>query len=168
MGIRYQNVDFLLTFNEPISFFSFPTFVFHSILGKELRRLCCLFPKRVCRECSLRMTCAYSWMFETPLDKDNTALPGRNKGTHPYVMFFKPGEVRNTKYGVLSVTLIGKASEYLPYIYFSLKKAGTIGVFKKRTKFSIDDVKTENTSILTDPGNILKLRKSRIIFFKGQ
>jgi CRISPR-associated endoribonuclease Cas6 len=93
-------------------------------------------------------------MFETPLEKSNSVLPGRNRGTHPYVMYFKPNQEKNAAKGRISLTLIGKASEYLPYIYFALRRAGETGIFKQRTKYVIDDVTIGEESILDDPNTL--------------
>ena len=71
MFLKYKKIILKISFNEPVTFYTFPTFIFHSVLGKGLKRLVCLFRGRPCKTCSLRFTCAYSWLFETPIEKEN-------------------------------------------------------------------------------------------------
>lgn len=154
MGLPYKKVTVRIQFKEPVTFYTFPTFIFHSVLGKGLRRLVCLFRGKPCTSCSLRYTCSYSWLFETPIDKDNPVLPGRNRGAHPYVLYFEPDTYPASSGGDLSLTLSGKGVEYLPYLYFALKKGGEYGIFKQRTQFTIQDVLHEGRSILSGPERI--------------
>ena len=49
-----------------------------------------------------------------------------------------------------TITLFGKACEYLPYIYASFVRAGKNGVFKSRTPFSIIKVCVCEKNILIE------------------
>ena len=59
--------------------------------------------------------CAYSFIFETILDVDNSILSERNKGCHPYSLSVRNHERKNPVDTYLFVlTLFGKSTEYLP------------------------------------------------------
>ena len=41
--LKYSRIELKLKLEEEVTFSTYPTFIFHSIIGKELRRLTCLF-----------------------------------------------------------------------------------------------------------------------------
>ena len=137
ISINYRQMRFLLTFEKSIVFQNLPSFYFRSLLGRQLRRLVCIFRNRECETCALRFTCPYSVIFETPLREDQTVLKGINFGSHPFVIFTntKPGQsVTDLE---LTVTLIGESHPYLPMIFLAIKNGGAFGIFKSRVKYQI-------------------------------
>ncbi len=146
--IQYKIVKFDIEFENPLLFKVYPSFIFRSVLGKELKRMACIFKGSVCSECSLKYTCVYSYMFESPVNKDNPIIYGRNFVSHPFLLWSENVLGRKVKRIVLEVLLIGKGIEYLPYIYFAFLKAGEIGIFKERNKYRINDVLTSEGSIM--------------------
>ncbi|HOV63618.1 MAG TPA: CRISPR system precrRNA processing endoribonuclease RAMP protein Cas6 [Spirochaetia bacterium] len=148
MGIHYRVVEFQLSFSSEIDFAVHPIFILRSVLGKELHHLVCLFRERQCRNCSLKYTCAYSWLFETPIQKTTDILPGRDRASHPFFLATNITIGEAAKDIRLHITLVGKAIEYLPYLYYALIRAGKSGVFKERVTFAIEDVKVKGTSII--------------------
>ncbi|MFQ3621724.1 MAG: hypothetical protein SNJ78_12375, partial [Spirochaetales bacterium] len=140
MHLKYRRIHHLLYLQQTVTFPTLPTFLFRSILGKELRRLACIFRGRPCTECSLKYTCAYSWIFETPLENQPEVLEGRERGSHPFLVAVDaaPGEERTQL--TLTLTLVGKAVEYYPYLYYTLRKAGEIGILRDRVPFEIAEL----------------------------
>lgn len=43
MQLQYRKIQHLIQFQNPVSFPTLPTFLFRSVIGKELRRLVCIF-----------------------------------------------------------------------------------------------------------------------------
>ena len=89
-------------------------------------------------------------MFETILPQDNSTLPGRNRGSHPFSFSEKQNFNHKKQIETLdfTLTLFGKAIDYLPYIYASFVRAGKDGIFKSRTKFEITKVCCNGKNIL--------------------
>jgi len=154
MKIRHHKYRLKIEFETAATFDIYPTFIMRSILGMELRNLTCLFKDRKCENCDLNSHCAYSWLFETPIDKSNNFMTGRNRAPHPFVFGTDAGLNEDKKEINLELTLFGKAIDYFPYIYYALSKAGEKGVLKKRTKFKIVDITSGPHSILKQDGSI--------------
>ena len=115
MRITYNQYRFILNFEREVNFETFPLFIVRSILGKELRSLCCISHQNQCDSCLYNQTCAHSWIFETILDKQNTSLPGRERGIHPWTLQLIDSDEKHLDF---ILTLCGKANDYLPYIGF--------------------------------------------------
>jgi len=137
-SLDYHRLDFSIQFAKPVVFENFSVFLFRSLLGKELFRLICPFKKKICDSCSLRFKCAYSYVFESPVTKDNPILFGRNFASHPFVMSTDVGVNKSTETLKLTMLLIGDAAEYIPIIFWSLIRAGQHGIFKARVPFKIN------------------------------
>lgn len=118
--------------------------------------MCCISKQSVCAECLYNKTCVYSYVFETILPSDNSILPGRDKGCHPYSLSVKRREHKNPidEYSFL-ITLFGKSVKYLPYIYAAfVRTGGNDGIFKGRTRFKIKSVVSGGKNILIDENHL--------------
>ncbi len=154
MNIKYKTYHLVIRFRAPVYFDTFPLFAIRSVLGMQLRRLVCLFPRKQCVACDLRKQCAYSWLFETPISKENSALSGRDRAPHPFVLSSDAFLHDRTDRMVLSVTVIGPAIAYFPYIYYALSKAGEQGLLRNRTPFSVENVLCAGQSVLNKDGTL--------------
>lgn len=155
MKLSFLQFEFNIEFIEPAIVDTNPLFVLRGMLGKNLRSMCCISRKSVCSECLYSKTCVYSYIFETILPSDNSVLPGRNKGCHPYSISVKNHERKNpiTEYSFV-LTLFGKSVEYLPYIYAAFVRAGNDGIFKRRSQFKIRNVISGGRNILIDEAHL--------------
>ncbi len=152
--LSYQQYIFSLRCTEEITFSSMPAFIFRSVLGNQLKRMSCLFRGRKCGDCSLKKSCVYSFLFESPIDKDDVMLKGRNRAPHPFTLF-SPTRMQTSLNSVeLLVTLFGKGIEYFPYLFFALKRAGEQGIFKKRIPFAIESVSCQGRELIIDDDNV--------------
>jgi hypothetical protein len=154
LQVSYQKYEFYIKTETPITFYTIPTFIFRSVLGKNLRAISCLFKQNSCADCSLNKTCAYSLIFETPVEKDNEYLAGRNRAPHPLILSCVEELHKPVQQISFTVTLLGKSIEYFPYIYFALKQAGKKGVFKQRVPYAIEDVVSNGKSVIIDDETI--------------
>lgn len=154
MRLKYRKVDLLISFKRYVTFSIPPVFILRTVLGKELHHLVCLFRDRRCTDCSLKHTCAYSWIFETLIDKNTAALAGRDRASHPFLLSTHANLGDRTKNLTATLTLIGKGIDYLPYLYYALVRAGKAGIFKERIPFDITDILSEGKSILLGENGI--------------
>ena len=147
LSLSYSYIDFVLKFAKKVQWETDPHFILRSILGKELRALFCIFDsKKKCSECSINQNCVYSKFFESHISKDQAALAGRNRASHPFVPSVKKGNDRVT----YSIIFIGKAVDHINSVYLALKQAGKRGVFKDRILFDVLDVKSDYKSIIVN------------------
>lgn len=154
MEIRYRTFSFHISFQDNVVFSIFPTFIFRSLIGMELKRLACLFPQKSCESCSIRFTCAYAVFFETHLDKETTPLEGRNRGSHPFILYSNADLGDRVTALTLDCTLVGNGILYLPFMYHALSHAGKRGIFKARIPFTVSDVRTGGKSIMEGEGDL--------------
>ena len=150
MQVIYLHVNFFLKFERTVFADTTPLFILRSMMGKNLRSMCCISKKSACPECLYNKTCAYSYLFETILPQDNSTLPGRNRGSHPFSFSEKQNFNHKKQIETLDFTLtfFAKAIDNLPYIYASFVRAGKDGIFKSRTKFEITKVCCNGKDIL--------------------
>ena len=155
MELRYLQVVFNLHFLEKTYIDTNPLFVMRSMLGKNLRSMCCISKTSVCGECLYNKTCVYSYIFETCLPPENQTLPGRNRGSHPFSLSVEKLQRENPvdDYSFV-LTLFGKAVDYLPYIYAAFVRAGQSGIFKARSQFEILSVITNKKNLLIDQNHL--------------
>lgn len=155
MTLSYQQFDFTLKFQSPAKVDVNPLFILRSMLGKNLRSMCCISKQSTCPECMYNKTCAYAYIFETIMLQENSLLPGTNRASHPYSFSTKrvQRETTLTEYN-FTITLFGKAIEYLPYIYAAFVRSGKDGLFRDRTEFEIVNVSIDGKSILISENQI--------------
>ena len=134
-------------------------FVLRSVLGYNLRSMACISHKNQCPDCMYYKTCAYSYIFETIISQNNEVHSGTNRASHPFI--FSKIDYTTVEKGVgfgtdisFTVTLLGKAISFLPYIYAAFSKAGDNGLFKERIQYEIKDVIINGESILIDKNNL--------------
>lgn len=155
MNIKYLPIDFKINFINDVQVDTDPLFILRSMLGKNLHSMCCISRQSKCGECMYNKTCVYTFLFETILAQDNELLPGTNRASHPFSFSSKKNQWKKTlsEYE-FSITLLGKAIEYLPYIYAAFVKTGKEGIFKSRTPFVITNVLVNGKNILIDEEHI--------------
>ena len=149
MHISYLPVHFSIIFDSPVYTDNQPLFVLRSVLGKELHSMCCIANQSQCADCMYNKTCAYAFLFETILPQENQVVPGRNRASHPFSFTQGKQIIRKTlrEYD-FTITLFGKAIDYLPYIYAAFVRTGKNGLFKERVPFTVQKVLVGDKDIL--------------------
>ncbi len=153
--LAYLPVHFFLCFEETVYADVSPVFVLRSVLGSQLRSMCCMARTNKCPSCLYNKTCAYAIIFETILGQENSVQPGRDRASHPFAFTQNARITGETmrEYD-FTITLFGKAIDYLPYIYAAFVRAGKAGLFKSRMPFRVSDVQAAGRSLLLDEGRL--------------
>ena len=162
MLINYQIFSFNIKIERDIYFQSFPSFIFRSVIGKELRKLSCLFRKKSCNDCDLKFQCAYSRIFESPIEKNTIVLKGRNYASHPFVISTNKKEGEKITEISLNLTLIGNSLDYFSYIFYSIQKAGESGLFGEKIPYKVKEVLVDKKNIINQGGSINTNFKSKV------
>lgn len=122
--------------------------------GWALKRCSCMLKRQQCPTCVLNATCAYAVLFATELYEEKQQ--GRAVNARPHPLVFRPnnhgaviGQAEES--WDFSLLVIGRASEFLPHVVFSVKTMGEagIGVGAKHGlgRFSVDQVTADTTTI---------------------
>jgi hypothetical protein len=84
--------------------------------------------------------CIYGLTFESIISKDNTALAGRDRISHPVIIdcdHFAGEEMDSL---VLNLIFLGSTVPYFPYFYYALVKGGESGITKERIPYQVGDI----------------------------
>jgi hypothetical protein len=146
--IPFGKACIVFAFDEPIHWNTLPTFMLRSILGSQLKHICCVQRQLACENCAIAPSCAYAVLFESPIPKNTEVLPGRNRGAHPFVLTHE-AVMENGRQYACSLTLIGVALQFFPFMVLAFQKAGEEGIFSDKIHFSLAQ--------LTDAANGKKL-----------
>ncbi len=150
---KYNKYTFHLTLEREIAFRSPASFIFRNNIGLQLRKLTCILRRSECGSCIINKTCIYSSVFETTIDKDNEIIRGRDKASHPYIVYSDTPTGVKTKQVNIDITLIGVAVDYFPYILLALINTGKSGILSQRIHFDIDNVLCRGQYALNKKGD---------------
>ncbi len=135
-----------------------PFFYFGSawrgVLGWELKRLICPFPKRKCADCSIQDSCPYYGLFERQV-----SMPGIYDAPRGYVLY--PSRMDDPGGIQLTVSLMGQCAAYIPAVIESVSRAASRGVGRERIVFALHDVQIDappgyDPQTHTDDGSLPK------------
>lgn len=158
--LPYVTLKCSFTFSRPTLIDNFPTFVLRSVLGNELKRIHCVMRGEKCDSCPFWKTCAYSFIFENPINKDTQSLPGRDRSSHPFRLWTEaiPGSI--TRNLTFFIQLFGRAVEYIPHITYSFREAGLKGLFGARVPATLTSIIDSDQELLD--GNRVVISKSHL------
>ncbi len=108
--------------------------------GMALRQTCCVLRHQECPTCLLRSRCVYSYTFETSLDGENGKLRRYTSAPHPFVLNLDTHPLGIQETGSVfsfGVTLIGRATDFLPYFVYTFQRMGELGLGKGRGTFEV-------------------------------
>lgn len=147
-AIEYVSVTMTMDFQKPVRIDTYPGFVLRSVLGMQLKRMHCAMRDSPCGICPFRITCAYSFIFESPIAKTTASLQGRDRASHPFLLWTGaiPGSLVNRL--EFQARIFGKAREYLPHIVYAFREAALAGLFRSRTPATLSSVTIYGVEVL--------------------
>lgn len=142
--LELKEFRFSIQAAEPVSLPEFFGSALRGAFGHAFRRRVCIFSDAPCETCLLRHTCAYSYVFETPLGPEpGGAGHGGSYAPHPFVLcppWDSPAELRVGDRLDFHFVLIGRALAYLPYFIVAVEEMGRRGLGPGRGRFRLDEV----------------------------
>lgn len=147
MEILYQTYDFFIKFSGDVFADKYPSFVLRSVFGKNLKDFACILKGKPCEKCPLKFQCVYSFIFESPIKKDNDILAGRDRATHPFTLSCLEDFGIQTDRLRFRLSLFGRAVDYFPYIYYAFLKGEEQGLFRQRVSYKIEKITSDNTLV---------------------
>lgn len=155
MNLKYQTYNFTLELEKTVKTNIYPPFILRSVLGMNLKKLCCIFKQyKNCEKCPVNQRCAYSFIFESIIDKENKVFKGINKAPHPFIISADYKEQETLPEINFDLTLAGEANSYFPYIFQAFKLAGEQGLFKDRIKYKISAITANKKHMLDNDDNL--------------
>ena len=145
---EYNRYSFSLVFEKKVPFRSLPSFIFRNNIGFQLKKITCVLKRQECADCILKASCIYCSVFETPIEKNNSVLEGRNKAPHPYIIYADAVTGAAADRLMLDIILMGTGVRYFPYMLLTMINIGKSGILKERFHFDIDDVTCRDVSVL--------------------
>jgi len=126
---------------QPLNRIELPFFkgsTFRGAFGHALKHIVCVVDRPECAGCPLIQKCAYAYLFETRNARGEQVA-------HPYIIeppmsdrqFYGPADFIH-----LSVVLIGRAIDYVPYLVMAFRRMGQRGVGKGAGRFEVLEVST--------------------------
>jgi hypothetical protein len=140
MNLSYKKIRFVISLTKKVRFPAPVPFLFRSIIGFQLRKMCCIAHNNVCADCMFNATCIYGLTFESIVPKSNAALSGRDRISHPIIISAEEFMGKEGDSVILNIIFLGPAVPYVPYYYYALKKGGELGITKERVPYQINDI----------------------------
>lgn len=161
--LTLKEYRFTLVAREPVALPEYCGSTLRGAFGNAFRASACVFPGKACSACLLRETCAYSWVFETPMPA-GVDLPGVGGSNlpHPFILcppWDGPAEIGPGKPFSFQVVLVGKGIGYLPYFILAVEKMGSRGLGVGRGRFQLRavwDVLPEGSRIVWRRGALAR------------
>jgi len=140
MHLLYKKIGFTITLTKKVSFSIPVPFLFRSIIGYQLRKMCCIARTAVCADCMFNASCIYGMVFESIVPKDNMALTGRDRISHPIIIDSDTFSGETTDTLRLSIVFLGSAISNFPYFFYALVKGGEAGILRERIPYRVSDI----------------------------
>ncbi len=161
ISIPYTSIDFTLVFEGEAFSDIYPSFALRSVLGKWLKTMHCISRGTPCDQCPFRKTCSYAFIFESPIEKNNEVLTGRDHSSHPFRIVSDARQGQGLSKLYFRIQLFGKAIEYVPHVVFAIREAGNGGLFRQRMRYTIEVVEAGGETLLHDDRLLLDRIVSR-------
>jgi len=140
MHLLYKKIGFFITLAKKVNFTVPVPFLFRSIIGYQLRKMCCIARNSVCSDCMFNASCIYGMVFESIIPKDNIALAGRDRISHPIIIDTDNFAGNEWDTLLLSIIFLGQTIPHFPYFYYALVKGGEAGILKERIPYQVSDI----------------------------
>ncbi len=130
--------------------------------GFALRQVSCSLGRESCKNCPLGSTCAYGYLFETPITGSPEIMRNYTHAPHPFVLEPPPEAPSAVDEGTtagFSVVLIGKGGSYLPYILLALQRLGELGLGRDKVPFQLRSLREEDAHFLYEAGPDAQLKE---------
>jgi len=111
--------------------------------GHIFKGIVCLNEQGNCRSCEDRHSCAYLYIFETPVIQPGDKFSRYSDVPRPFVVDPCNAKKRTFVEGdplQFGLVLVGKAIEYLPYFIFCFDELGRKGMGTERVRFNLKRV----------------------------
>ena len=147
--LKLAKYRFVLQIHDPLHLPSYKGGILRGAFGTAFKRIACragsaCVPTKGSEHlCQRPDSCAYGYVFETPVPPDAEVLRTHQSISPPFVIeppvddrqHYQPGDTLT-----FNVVLIGAGIQYLPYFVLAFKTLGAEGFGPKRSRFQLDQI----------------------------
>lgn len=155
--IPYQKIEFTIEAIDELNLPFYMGSTFRGGFGNVFRRIVCALKRHDCEDCILRSKCIYAYVFETSPDivfPEGSIIMNMHKYEkipRPFVIEPPEGNLKTCPPGErlnFTLTLVGRAVEYIPYFIYTFDELGSTGIGKGRGRYKLLEVKKAHTGEL--------------------
>ncbi|NOY65722.1 MAG: CRISPR system precrRNA processing endoribonuclease RAMP protein Cas6 [Nitrospirae bacterium] len=167
MRIPYNRFSLILQAEEEITLPAYKGATLRGAFGVAFKRIVCALRKEDCSECLLSGRCIYFQIFEARAEGENPL--GRVKTIPKPFVIDPPDDEKNLfvqgEALKFTLTLIGKATEYIPYFIYTFDELGRMGIGRKRGRYILREVidLDSNTTVYNHDRKILEAVERKTI-----
>lgn len=140
--LQLAKYRFVLRLREPVRLPPFKGGILRGAFGTAFKRMACR-TGGACDQCQQPDSCAYGYVFETPVPPGAEVLRTHQNIAHPFVLEppaderqqFQPGDSLS-----FDLLLIGAGIPHLPYFVLAFKALGEEGFGPERGRFHLEQV----------------------------
>lgn len=139
-GLPFADVEIECEFSGEGRLPRFRGSTLRGAFGHHLKKTVCHRDRGNCRECIVRSTCAYSYIFEGVPPQDREKMRLYPYIPQPFILLVNPEDPTTIKQGdrfTFGIRLFGKSLDLFPYIAYSLIQMAKEGLGKDRIPFQI-------------------------------
>jgi hypothetical protein len=107
--------------------------------GRALRQTVCVTRLDSCGTCLLKASCAYSYLFETPIPSVALKMRRYPAAPHPFALQIHDATATCGPY-ILGLSLFGHGNRYLAYVIHAMTQAAAGGIGRRRIRLSLTEV----------------------------
>lgn len=139
-NIPLKTYRFIFSFKPPVKLPKFPGSAWRGAFGNALKKTVCVVRNTQCKECLLKSSCAYSYIFETPPPENTQKMRKYEAAPHPFVIQLTEQDPATPDQYLLDMLLFGRVEHYFPYIIYALERAGELGIGGHLQKFHLQSI----------------------------
>jgi hypothetical protein len=153
-GFTFSKYTFYLTALENMLLPTNKASMLRGGFGNIFKKLNCINKiSKICKDCPIKETCAYSYIFETA---------EYSQKIRPYIIEVPFNDKRSYKKNEIisfTIVLLCNATKYLPHFIFTFMELGKKGLTKKKYKFNLEQVIDSNNNIIFKDNKIINKGK---------
>ncbi len=121
-ALEFLSLRLHLRADETLTLPAYKGSTLRGAFGTMFKDMVCIVEHRNCNQCLLRASCAYPYIFETPVPATATRMRRYPVAPHPFVILPTLEDKRYYRAGdslCFDLTLIGRGMDYLPYFVYT-------------------------------------------------
>ena len=133
-------IRFNFTVSAPVQLPHYPGSAWRGAFGEAFKKTVCVVDHVPCGECSLKRSCAYSYVFETPPPEGAQKMRKYRAAPHPFVLQLHDASGLSDGHYSIGMILFGHGHRFFPYIAYAMQRAGSLGIGGKRQVFTLANI----------------------------
>lgn len=126
--------------DQPLNLPAYAGSAWRGAFGRALKKSVCVIRHTACEECLLYRSCAYPYIFETPLPANAAKMRKYTRAPHPFVLQIPSLEEVEQQPYAFNLSVFGHGQRFFPYMLYAMQLAGQEGIGGARQSFELRQV----------------------------